>query len=106
MMIKLPDPITTYFDPANSVTDKAGAFNDNALVQDENHSHHGRDEIEKWMADSKAKYRFIAEPIETVQTSDQVLVKAKVSGDFPNSPIELEYRFELVGGRIEVLSIS
>jgi|TARA_R110001606_G_scaffold340514_1_gene488770 hypothetical protein len=104
-MIKLPGPIAVYFDPTNSSADKALAFDENALVGDENRKHHGRSEIQKWMIEGKQKYRFTAEPIEIVETPDQVLVKAKVSGDFPNSPVELDYRFELVNDKIATLSI-
>ncbi len=83
-MIKLPEPITAYFDPSNSVAQKVAAFNETAIVEDEKQRHHGQPEIGKWMED----------------------VKAKVSGDFPNSPIELDYRFELANGKIEKLLIG
>jgi len=105
-MIKLPEPIITYFDPANSVEQKAAAFNDTAIVEDENQRHQGRPEIGKWMADAKAKYNFVAEPIDVVHADEKFAVKARVSGDFPNSPIELDYRFELANGRIEKLLIG
>lgn len=105
-MIKLPEPITAYFDPANSVAQKVAAFNETAIVEDEKQRHHGQPEIGKWMEDVKAKYNFVAEPIEVAHKAEQFAVKAKVSGDFPNSPIELDYRFELANGKIEKLLIG
>jgi len=105
-MIKLPEPITAYFDPSNSVAQKVAAFNETAIVEDEKQRHHGQPEIGKWMEDVKAKYNFVAEPIEVAHIAEQIAVKAKVSGDFPNSPIELDYRFELANGKIEKLLIG
>ena len=48
----------------------------------------------------------MAEPIDVVNADEKFTVKARVSGDFPNSPIELDYRFELANGGIEKLLIG
>jgi hypothetical protein len=46
------------------------------------------------------------EVLDVAQTDGRTIVTGRVSGDFPNSPIQLHYVFSVNGGKIERLEIS
>jgi hypothetical protein len=48
---------------------------------------------------------FTVEPLRVAQQGSSVRVRARVSGNFPGSPVELEHVFRLGGGKIESLEI-
>lgn len=104
----LPTPIQTYF-TARAPQDGAmfvAAFAPDAVVQDEGAIHRGPAEIEAWWKAAKAKYRHRAEPLDMVETGDKLLVRARISGDFPGSPAVLTFAFGLTGDRIQDLRIG
>ncbi len=97
----LPTPIQTYFN-AEAPQDGAAfasAFAPDAVVQDEGATHRGPDEILAWWKAAKAKYRHRAEPLDMVEAGNKLLVRARVSGDFPGSPAVLSFTFGLTEGR-------
>lgn len=104
----LPIPIQTYF-AAHAPQDSAAlaaAFAPDAIVQDEGAVHHGPDAIIAWWQAAKAKYRHRAEPLDMTAAGDKLLVRARVSGDFPGSPAVLTFAFGLTGDRIQDLRIG
>lgn len=104
----LPTPIQTYF-TAQAPQDGAvfaAAFAPDAVVQDEGAIHRGPAEIEAWWKATKAKYRHSAEPLDMVAAGDKLLVRARVSGNFPGSPAVLTFAFGLTVDRIRDLRIS
>jgi hypothetical protein len=108
MNVQLPDSITAFFEVSNGA--KASAlercFTENAIVHDENHTHQGHDAIGAWLREAKRKYAYTVEPLDVVHQDSTVTVRAKVSGSFPGSPVELNHVFRLSGGRIEFLEIG
>jgi ketosteroid isomerase-like protein len=108
MALDLPEPLSRYFAAAN--TDDAGriaaCFAENATVHDEKRDFAGRAAIRQWAADARAKYRFQSEPFKIEGESNRPVVTAHLTGDFPGSPIDLTYRFEIVDGAIAALSIG
>ena len=58
------------------------------------------------MARGKAKYRHVAQPLETGEQDDVTKVRARVTGQFPGSPATLTFAFRLTGDRITALEIG
>lgn len=104
----LPTPIQAYFAaeaPQDSAT-LAAAFAPDAIVHDEGAAHHGLNEIIAWWKAAKAKYRHRAAPLDMTAAGGKLLVRARVSGDFPGSPAVLTFAFGLTGDRIQDLRIG
>lgn len=107
MHIALPPPIATYF--ANERTDAAAlsrCFTQDAVVADEQHEHRGRAAIAAWNAAAVATYAMATEPLAVATDGSRTDVRAKVTGTFPGSPIELRFRFTLAGDLITRLEIA
>lgn len=104
----MPTAVRTYFDADRDADPDrfVQAFALDAVVEDEGRGHRGRDAIRTWWLDSKAKYGHTAEPVDMRQDGDSVLVQARVSGDFPNSPAMLAFAFTLEQGSIAALRIG
>ena len=105
--IELPTPIAAYF--AADVADAKGVarcFTENAVVIDEHRAHQGRAAIARWKADATAKYHYTSEPLTVRVSGADVVVIARVDGDFPGSPVELRYCFALEGDEIARLEIT
>lgn len=108
MSTQLPDSITTFFKVSNGsdVSALSQCFAEGAVVRDEGGLHQGHEAIETWLRDARRKYAYRVEPLDAVRQGSIVKVRAKVEGDFPGSPIELEHVFRLAGNRIESLEIQ
>jgi hypothetical protein len=98
-MLELPAAIACYFDAQNAHDPDAVAacFEDDGTVHDESRTHVGREAIRAWQAGPVAAYEVTVEPLEVSQEDGATIVKARVSGKFPGSPIVLSHRFELAG---------
>jgi len=103
----MPDIVRAYFDADrhNDTDALAAAFSADAVVDDEGARHEGVRAIRSWWMAAKDKYHHVAEPIETTGASDQVSVRAELSGEFPNSPATLDFSFTLKDGKIIALEI-
>jgi hypothetical protein len=105
--ISLPPAIAAYFaadtSDAGSV---ARCFTETAIVIDERREHRGRVAIAQWKAEATAKYHYTSEPLRVDVSDGEVTVHARVTGDFPGSPVELRYRFSLEDDRIASLEIA
>jgi hypothetical protein len=105
--IHLPLPIAVYFaadtSDANAV---ARCFSESAVVIDERREHRGRPAITRWRAKATAKYHYTSEPLAVDVSGPEVTVTARVTGDFPGSPVALQYRFTLEGASIARLEIT
>jgi hypothetical protein len=105
--IDLPAPVAAYF-----VADATGAeavaqcFTDGAVVIDERHEHRGRTAIARWKAEASAKFRYTVERLGAHLSGDQTTVTGRVTGDFPGSPVDLQYHFTLEGDKIARLEIA
>jgi len=107
MALSLPAPIAAYFasETAPETTPLSGLFTPDAVVHDEGGRHAGLAAIGAWRSAGRAKYRHSTEALAAERRDGIVVVSGKVSGDFPNSPVTLEFRFTLDGERIAGLDI-
>ncbi len=62
--------------------------------------------IKAWKQASQAKYQYSIEPLSSSQEGQTVTLLARLSGNFPGSPVELTYTFVLDNGKIASLEIS
>ena len=107
MSISLPQAVATYFDVSNGagIDLLAQCFTPSAVVNDEARTHKGHENIIAWKVASKKKFEYKVEPLRVSVTGDRVSVTAKVVGNFPGSPVNLEHEFQLLGERIDSLEI-
>jgi hypothetical protein len=105
--IHLPPPIAAYFaaDPSDANV-VARCFSESAVVIDERREHRGKAAIARWRAEALAKYHYTTEPLAVDVARPEVIVTARVTGDFPGSPVKLQYRFTLEGASIARLEIT
>jgi len=107
MDIHLPEPIATYF-AAQDARDFARferCFDAEAVVRDEGRAIKGVAAIKAWQMEAAAKYNHIAEPVGLIERDGKTVVTAKVTGNFPGSPVGLDHIFELRGDKIVALEI-
>jgi len=102
-----PAPVADYFEHETTDSEAvARCFSEDAVVFDEHHEHRGRAAIAAWNHASKAKYNFKTEVLQARSLGEVVAVTTKVSGNFPGSPVELQFRFTLSAGLIQRLEIT
>ena len=106
--MKLPPPIQHYIDASNAHDVKSilGCFADDAVVRDENETHRGKIEIERWITTTIEKYKFQFKPLGASNGDVEPIVTVEVSGTFPGSPVTLDYHFKIDNDRISSLSID
>ncbi len=106
--MRMPEPLQTYFDADRAVGNAAPltAFASDAIVKDEGKLHAGHDAIAAWWQTAKAQYRHRAEPCEVREERGAIIVRARVTGEFPGSPALLTFAFQLESGRIKALEIG
>ena len=80
-------------------------FTDDAVVQDEGKTYHGKTEIRQWNEMTNAKYKTKIEPVEVTNSDDKMILTAKISGTFPGSPAMIKYHFEMKDNKITSLHI-
>ena len=103
----LPAAVTRYLEAANRFDPETASrcFTPDALVHDESKDYRGTDDIHDWVQATSQKYRPRFEVKHFDSKDDQVLLTAEVSGNFPGSPIELDYEIALSGGLISKLVV-
>jgi len=107
MSFELPRPVAAYFaaESRNDAQALAQCFTASAIVRDEGRIIEGVDAIKQWNRTAKEKYQHSVQPIKAFDRDGRTVVIGKVSGNFPNSPLNLEHIFELEGGKIALLEI-
>jgi hypothetical protein len=97
MPLDLPNPLPRYFAAQNALDAEAmvACFAPDAEVQDEGHTYAGREAILGWKRATIAKYGIAIEPLEASDQDSKTVVVARVTGNFPGSPANLNYRFGL-----------
>jgi hypothetical protein len=75
------------------------------VVKDEDQTIEGLAAIKKWKAETKQKYQHTIDPLRVVEEGSKIIVTNRLAGNFPGSPIELEFVFTLKGDKIVSLEI-
>lgn len=106
MSINLPRPIDAYFAADRSDIEAiARCFTQNGVVKDEGHTYNGLAAIKKWKKDSSEKYTYTSEPFASENKDGKTIVTSRLTGNFPGSPVDLRYFFNLEGTKIASLEI-
>jgi hypothetical protein len=107
MPIQLPGPIERYIQIANAGTSEAApeCFAPDATVYDEGQTYEGVAEIKNWMAATKKKYGHSMTPLDLAERGGQSVLKARLTGNFPGSPVTVNFTFALAGGKVRSLEI-
>ena len=104
--LTLPEPIAAYFAAEHNPEALARCFTAQAVMKDDGHTYTGVDAIKAFMAEASAKYSATTVPFALEREDGFQIIKAKVTGNFPGSPIDLSYRFRLERGLIAALEIK
>jgi hypothetical protein len=107
MTLKLPEPVAEYV-----IADKGDSeavshcFTENAIVKDEGHTYTGHAAIKQWKAEASTKYQYTCKPFACEQKDEMVVVTSRLTGNFPGSPVNLRFCFELENDKIASLEIT
>ena len=107
MSLELPKPLVIYIQAENSGDTNLfeQCFVENAVVQDERETIKGLAAIKEWKAETKRKYQHKIEPLACTENDGKTTVTNRLTGNFPGSPIQLEFVFTLDGDKIAALEI-
>lgn len=108
MTIDLPAPIANYIAAENRADAQAlsQCFAENAVVRDEGKTMKGLAAIKRWKTETSKKYRHTMEPLALIRKGGETIVTNRLTGNFPGSPIEIQFVFRLVGDKIASLEIG
>ncbi|MBB4294264.1 hypothetical protein GGE16_006364 [Rhizobium leguminosarum] len=103
----MPDIVNIYFDAdsRSDVDTLLNTFAIEAVVEDEGARHQGAVSIREWWVAAKEATHYVAEPVESTVDGNKAVVRAKVSGQFPGSPVTLTHAFTIKGDKIVRLEI-
>jgi ketosteroid isomerase-like protein len=108
MSLTLPKPVTNYLAAVEAKdTDMlALCFADDVLVHDEGRDYRGLDAIRSWKQETQTKYKYVMKPLDASVSQKTVKLRARLTGDFPGSPVDLNYTFTLANDKITTLEIG
>lgn len=106
--LPLPEPLAAFFAAKNAHDADAelACFAPDARVRDENRWLQGHAAIRDWCIAAARKYDATNLPLSVASSGSQTLVRSRVSGNFPGSPLELRFAFVLENARIASLEIT
>ena len=107
MAIDVPEPVAAYLaaEEAKDADALSRCFTEDGTVHDEGRDYRGRNSIRQWKQEVDTKYRYVLQPINVQTHGDKVTVRARLTGEFPGSPIELDHIFSLSNNKIASLEI-
>ena len=108
MPLSLTPIIQSYVDASNAHDVKSilDCFADDAVVRDENATRRGKIDIEGWASETIDKYKFHFRPVKAERRANETVVSVEVSGNFPGSPVTLDYHFTVANEKISSLIID
>lgn len=104
--LPLPASIAAYFAAEHTPEALAHCFAADAVMIDDGHTYTGIEAIKTFMAAASAKYGATTVPFAIKDDDGDQIVTAKVTGNFPGSPINLSYRFSLERELISSLEVT
>lgn len=108
MNLQLPGVVETYFDINNGgdISQLASCFCADATVFDEHKTHEGVAAIGAWQQDVRRAFSFEVQPLQALPEEGGLTVIARLTGNFPGSPVRLCHRFTLENDQIRSLEIT
>lgn len=91
---------------AQDIDAVSACFAEDAVVLDERQERRGIVAVREWAEEASAKYRPTVDVLDVAHSGSTTILVGRVSGSFPNSPVELRYAFDLYGGKIKRLEIA
>jgi len=104
--LTLPEPIAKYFASEDNPESLAQYFKADAILKDDGLTYEGVEAITAFLAAASVKYNATSVPFDMTDNDGFHIVRAKVTGNFPGSPVNLSYRFGLDRGLIDLLEIN
>jgi uncharacterized protein (TIGR02246 family) len=107
MTFTVPEPVNSYLaaEAAKNADAISRCFAPDGVVLDEGREYRGRDAIRLWKAAADAKYQYVLETVNVRTLGNLVTVSARLTGEFPGSPVELDHIFKLSNDKIASLEI-
>jgi len=107
MALNVPEPVAAYLaaEEAKDADALSRCFTEDGTVHDEGQDYHGRGSIRQWKQAADTKYRYVFQTINVQTFGDFLTVRARLTGEFPGSPVELDHIFKLSGDKIASLEI-
>ena len=107
MAIDVPEPVAAYLaaEEAKDADALSRCFTEDGTVHDEGRDYRGRDSIRQWKQEVDTKYRYVLQTVNAQTYGNKVTVRARVTGEFPGSPVELDHIFKLSNDKIASLEI-
>jgi len=107
MTLDAPEPIAAYLaaEEAKDADALSRCFTEDGTVHDEGRDYRGRDAIRQWKQAADEKYRYVLQLVNAQTHGNEVTVRARLTGEFPGSPVELDHIFRLSNNKIASLEI-
>jgi len=108
MNFNVPGAVATYLaaEKAKDTEQLGECFREDATVRDEGREHRGIAAIKAWHREANAKFRYVVEPLKASVGGPAVVVRARLTGDFPGSPVEMRFNFTVSEDRIVSLEVT
>ena len=107
MTLDIPEPVAAYLaaEETKDLDALSRCFTEDGTVRDEGQDYLGRDAIRQWKQAADAKYRYALQTVNAQTHGDKVTVRARLTGEFPGSPVEIDHIFKLSNDKIASLEI-
>lgn len=105
MLQGLPQVIAAYLAAENDSPFEAEWFSDQVVVRDEGRLIQGLEAVLQWKAESKEKYQQTHQALAFFQDGGRYVVTSRVRGNFPGSPLDLQFVFALEDSKISSLEV-
>ena len=107
MAPNVPEVVAAYLaaEEAKDADALSRCFTEDGTVHDEGRDYRGRDSIRQWKQEVDMKYRYVLQTVNAQTHGDKVTVRARLTGEFPGSPVELDHIFKLFNDKIASLEI-
>lgn len=104
--LNLHKTIAAYFNmEQGDIEAFAQLFMESAVVQDEGKTYTGLEAIKRWKANASTQYQYTSVPIACEVNGEKNVVTSRLTGNFPGSPVDLRFFFQLRNDKIASLEI-
>jgi SnoaL-like domain len=100
--MKIPSTVAAFVKAMNDRDSSAvvACFANGAVVYDEGQEMRGLVLIKEWSERGFEKYRCTIDPTDLREADDKTVLTATIKGNFPGSPVSLDFNFALDGEKI------